>query len=307
MKRIKMLWIILIPIICLLQSPTIARPNPPVALLVNGSGTLAFSKDGNKWSPINRNKFLFSGDFVKTGHDGTCKLLFHDSHYAKYIENNSQAIVKEGSLELLAGNATESNKKAFNLLDNLRRKFAVIHRYTTVQRSQSNKTNKFSLPELLAISIKYPTLAWENMGDQYRYQLIFQGKSYSIPESDQKIIRYNLTRFKPGKHKYTVCVMDQEKEVLRRSATVDCLSAKESSQIDSQEENIRQISDQGFLLGSFMDDQGLKVPALDYYLRYFENGNYDSDVYPFLLKVYDDLGMKRIARKERTAFNQQRQ
>jgi len=307
MKRIKLLWITLIPIICLFQSPTIARPNPPVALLVNGSGTLAFSKDGNEWTPINRNKFLFSGDYVKTGHDGTCKLLFHDSHYAKYIENNSQAIVKEGNLELLAGNATESNNKAFNLLDNLKRKFAVIHRYTTVQRSQSSTINNFFLPESLVISNKYPTLAWESMGDQYSYRLIFQGQSYAIPKSDKKIIRYNLTRFKPGNHNYTVCVMENGKEIFRKSATMTCLSEQKASLIASQEKDIRQISNQGFLLGYFMDKEGLKVPALDHYLRYFEMGNYDSDVYPFLIKVYDDLGMKRIAKKERTAFNQQRQ
>jgi len=305
MKHFTTLWMILIPIICLLQSPTIARPNPPVALLVNGNGTLTFSKDGNQWSPINRNKFLFNGDYLKTGHDGSCKLLFHDAHYTKYIEKNSQAIIKDGNLELLAGNASESNSKTFNLLDNLRRKFAVIHRFTTVQRSKSNK-DTFKLPESIVVSKQYPTLAWENVGSQYHYRLMIQGKSYSIPKSDQAIIRYNLTYFKPGKHEYTVCVIDNDKEMFRERAIVVCLSEKESDEIFSQEVSIRQISDQGFLLGHFMDDKGLKVPALDHYLRFFENGNYDIDVYPFLIKVYDDLGMKRLAKKEIKVFNQQR-
>jgi len=305
MKTFKTLWIILIPIICLLQSPTIARPSPPVALLVNGSGTLAFSKDGNQWSPVNRNKFLFKGDHVKTGPDGTCKLIFQDSNHAKYIENNSQAIVKEDDLELLAGNASESNAKTFNLLDNLRRKFAVIQRYTTVQRSKSSQAT-FSLPESLVISKHYPTLAWENAGSQYSYRLIFQGASYSIPETSQTIIRYQLNHFKPGKHEYTVCIINDGKETLRKTSRVICLTEQESDAIFNQEENVRKISDQGFLLGHFMDEKGLKVPALDYYLRFFEKGTYDTDIYPFLIKVYDDLGMKRIAKKERKEFNQQR-
>jgi hypothetical protein len=305
MKRFTTLWIILIPIICLLQSPTIARPSPPVALLVNGSGTLKFSKNGNQWSPINRNKFLFIGDYVKTGHDGSCKLIFQDSNHAKYIENNSQAIVKEDDLELLAGNATESNTKTFNLMDNLRRKFAVIQRYTTVQRSKSSQP-KFSLPKSLVISKQYPTLAWENVGSQYSYRLIFQGKTYSIPKTRLSIIRYKLNHYQPGKHEYTVCLINNNKEQLRKTSTIVCLTEKESEAIVFQEENVRKISNQGFLLGHFMDEKGLKVPALDYYLRFFENDKYDTDIYPFLIKIYDDLGMKRIAKKEKTAFNRQR-
>jgi len=306
MKHFKMLWIILIPISCLLQTPTIARPNPPVALLVNGTGTLTFSKDGNQWAPINRNKLLFNGDYVKTGKDGSCKLIFHDSHYTKYIENNSQAILKEGNLELLAGNASELKLKTFNLLDNLKRKFAVIQRYTTVQRSKSS-TPKFTLPKVLIVSKQYPTFAWESIDSQYRYRLMIQGKSYDISNSDNSIIRYNINTLKPGKYEYTVSAINNDKECFRESATVICLSEKQSEQIAAQEENVRQISDQGFLLGNFMDDKGLKVPALDHYLRFFENGKYDTDIYPFLIKVYEDLGMKRIAKKERTLFNQRRQ
>jgi hypothetical protein len=305
MKHFNVLWIILITILCLIQTPTIARPNPPVAMLVNGSGTLTFSKDGDQWTPINRNKLLFNGDYVKTGHDGSCKLIFHDAQFAKYIENNSHAIVKDNDLELLAGNVSDSNAKTFNLFDNLKRKFAVIHRYTTVQRSTTPQTS-FTLPELLVISNQYPTVAWENLSPEYHYRFIFQGTSNTIPKSDQEIIRYNLSNYKPGKHEYTLCVMDNDKELYRKSASILCLSKKESEKIFQQEQRIRQISDQGFLLGHYMDEQGLKVPALDYYQRFFENGSYDVNIYPFLIKVYDDLGMKRIAKQKIRVFNQQR-
>jgi hypothetical protein len=303
MKHFYSTWMIII--ICLIQTPTIARPNPPVALLVNGTGSLTFSRDGNQWTPINRNKLLFQGDYVKTGNDGSCKLIFHDSDYTKYIENNTHAIVKESDLELLAGNVSESNTKTFNLLDNLRRKFAIIHRYTTVQRSKASKP-LFTLPESLLVSKQYPTIAWENIGPQYDYRLIYLGKSYFIPKSDQPIIRFNLTVFKPGKHEYFVSVINNNKEILKKSAMLECLSEKESDAIFAQENTVRQISDQGFLLGHFMDEKGLKIPALDHYLRFFENGKYDDEVYPFLIKVYIDLGMKRIAKKESNIFNQQR-
>jgi hypothetical protein len=305
MKHFYSLWMIILTIVCVIQTPTEARPNPPVALLVNGTGALTFSKDGNQWAPINRNKLLFIGDYIKTGNDGSCKLLFYDSDYTKYIENNSQAVVKESDLELLAGNVSESTAKTFNLLHNLRRKFATIHKYTTVQRSKTSQTT-FTLPESLVVSKQFPTLAWENIGSQYSYRLIFKGKSFFIPKSDQPIIRFNLTFFKPGKHEYIVSVINKNKEVLRKSAIVECLPEKESKEIVAQENSVRQISDQGFLLGHFMDEKGLKVPALDHYLRFFESGAYDDDVYPFLIKVYDDLGMKRIAKKESNTFNQQR-
>jgi hypothetical protein len=305
MKHFYSLWMIIIIIVCLIQTPIDARPNPPVALLINGTGTLTFSKDGNQWAPINRNKLLFKGDYVKTGNDGSCKLIFHDSDYTKYIEQNSHAIVKEGDLELLAGNVSESKNKTFNLLDNLRRKFAIIHRYTTVQRSKKIKTT-FSLPEKLIVSKQYPTLAWENPGSQYDYRLMLSKKTYFIPKSDEPIIRFNPTFLKPGTYEYIVSVINNQKVVFKKSAMVECLSEKESEEIIAQENSVRQISNQGFLLGHFMDEKGLKVPALDHYLRFFKNGKYDDDVYPFLIKVYDDLGMKHIARNESIVFNQQR-
>jgi len=307
MKKITVQWTILIFFIFLFQLPAIARPNPPVALLVNGTGTLSFSKDGSQWAPVNRNKLLFIGDFVKTGHDGSCKLLFQDTQYAKYIEKNSRAIVKEKNLELLAGNARDSKVKTFNLLDNLRRKFAKINRYTTVQRSKSKSTDaKFCLPKSLVISQHYPTIAWENQGANCSYRLMFQGKTYVIPKSSKDIIRFNLSNLKPGLHEYTVSVLKDGNEFFSQSASLVCLSTEASEEAFNLEKNVREISDQGFLLGLIMDDKGLKVPALDHYLRFFEKGNYDNNVYPFLIKVYDDLGMKHIAKKEIKVFNQKR-
>ena len=306
MKHFNPLWILLISILSLIQSPTIARPNPPVALLVNGTGTLTFSNDGNQWSPINRNKLLFNGDYVKTGPDGSCKLLFQDAQYAKYIEKNSHAIIKDNNLELLAGNASDSEAKTFNLFDNLRRKFAVIHRYTTVQRSKKSDTS-FAVPKSLIISELYPTVVWENVGPEYHYQVIFQSLTYSIPKSDQPIIRCNISKIIPGEYEFILSVFDDnDKEKYRRNFSILCLSKPESQIISKQEQRIRQISDQGFLLGHFMEEKGLKVPALDYYLRFFESGTYDNELYPFLIKICYDLGMQGIAKQKIRAFNEQR-
>ncbi|ETR72407.1 MAG: hypothetical protein OMM_01741 [Candidatus Magnetoglobus multicellularis str. Araruama] len=311
MKFFNIQWIVLVLIISFVQSPTNARPNPPVALLVNGNGTLSFSHDGTKWEPINRNKFLFKGDYIRTGHDGNCKLIFQEFDYTKYIEKNSQALVEEGNLKVLVGNATQSKNKIFSLLGNLKRKFATIQRYTSVLRSKSVATH-FELPKKLVLTKDYPELAWENNKYSYQYRLIFQDQTYLIPQSKESIIRFALPSYTPGTYKYTVCVFEKGKELFRKTATIECLNEEQSQAIREKEKSIREISDQGFLLGHFFDEQGLKVAALDQYIHFFKNGSdnknalYDKDTYPFLIKVYNELGMKKIESKEVAAYNQTR-
>ncbi|MBF0450107.1 MAG: hypothetical protein HQK75_05350 [Candidatus Magnetomorum sp.] len=291
---------LLVFIICLIQSPSIARPNEPVAFLLKGDGDILFSRDGLQWDMVDRNKLLFPGNQIKTGIDGYCQLLF-DTDDAKCIEKNTQVIIQDKDLKILSGNVTSKNK-IFDFIGNLKRKFASIQKFTTVLRSSNLKDSSLKLAENLSLCDAYPTLAWENVGTQYSYQLTVQDQHITIPKSNQAIIRYPLKNITSGKHMYQVKVMDGSRVLYDTSSTFDWLSKEASKVILEKESEIRSISDQGFLMGNFMDEKGLKVVALDHYLNFFAN-SYQWDVRPFLIKVYKELGMLATADREVKEYN----
>jgi len=304
MKYFKFQWIVFV-CIYLIQTPGIARPKQPVAMLITGNGIVSFSRDGNQWEPVNRNKFVFEGDQIRTGQNTSCKLIFEHSDYTKYIKKNSQVILTDDDLKLVSGQASDLKIKTFNLMDNLRRKFARIQRFTVVLRSKSSD-EKLRLPKTLFLSDSYPELAWENKNSAYSYRLECAGQTFDIPKSDQPIIRKSLINIKPGKYTYSVQVLENDTVHYTKKATCEYLSETRDVEIQKQKDQIKKISNQGFLLGNYMDEVGLKVAALDYYRQYFDNVDYDKELIPFLIKVYSELGMTGIVEKEIKRLNQQR-
>ncbi|KAF0109624.1 MAG: hypothetical protein FD149_2798 [Rhodospirillaceae bacterium] len=47
----------------------------PMIMLTQPQGSVEFSKDGNAWSPVTRNKFLFTGNHVRTEADGAARIV----------------------------------------------------------------------------------------------------------------------------------------------------------------------------------------------------------------------------------------
>jgi hypothetical protein len=303
MKRFDIRFIVIV-MICLAQSPTIARPNEPVAMLMKGDGEIFFSHSGLKWDLMDRNKFLFPGNQIKTGNNSGCKLIFEDSDYSKYIESNSQVIVQDEDVKVLSGNVSTKDK-IFDIMSNLKRKFATIQKYTTVLRSSKQKNINLNLPPLLCLCDAYPTLAWENVGPHYNYQLTIRNKRITIPKSKNPYIRYQLEQMPAGEYFYEIAVMEGTQVIVTASSTFKWLTKEETKSILEQEHKIRSVSNQGFLLGNLMDEAGLKIAALDHYLNYFSNA-YHFEMRPFLIKVYKELGMLALADKEIMEFNKRR-
>ncbi|KPA11612.1 conserved hypothetical protein, secreted [Candidatus Magnetomorum sp. HK-1] len=293
--------ILLTLVLCLIQSPTTARPNKPVAFLLNGQGNIFQSFDGSEWDKIDRSKFLFPGSYIKTGPDGSCQLIFESFDHTKYIENNSQIKIQDDNIKVLSGKVKDK-QKVYSFMENLKRKFAIIQKYTTVHRSAGSTKKILELPDSLALCDAYPTLAWENCGSQYNYKLTIQNKTYTIPKSNEPIIRFKLKNITPGKHHYQISVMDNSVLSCKAESTLNWLSIDEYKPIKSKEENLQLINDQGFLLGNLMDENGLKVAAIDYYIHFFETEN-NTDLIPFLAKIYKELKMKNSLNKQIQKFN----
>ena len=66
--------IVLMSVLMGFNSPSEAR-EPPVAKLVQVTGSVEYSRNGTSWRPVTRTKYLFSGYQIKTGEDGGGKLV----------------------------------------------------------------------------------------------------------------------------------------------------------------------------------------------------------------------------------------
>ena len=289
-------------LICLINTQAIARFKSPVAFILSSHGKNFYSTDGSNWEKIDRRTFVFPGQTIKTGPNGNCKIIFESFKYTKYIEKNSHVIIENDDIKVLSGNV-KNQEKVFNILENIKRKFLCVQRYVSVPRSLKINKNIFNLPVSLVVCDNYPNLVWENCGPDYSYKLTIDKNIYDIQKSKQSIIKFKLKNIKPGEHSYQVEVMHNSTLYQKAKSKFYWLSEEEYKPILSKEKNLQLIDDKGFLLGNYLDDKGLKVAALDYYLNFFSL-EYDNNLVPFIAKVYKELGLINILKQEVQKYNE---
>ncbi|MBX9634893.1 MAG: hypothetical protein K2X44_07910, partial [Magnetospirillum sp.] len=145
--------------------------DPPVSMLIQANGAVETSKDGSKWSPVTRNKFLFAGDMVRTGADGSGKLVDQTTNMAQAVAANSEIKIEAAGAKAVSGSLSAPEPAAGDLVAGLGNRFAEAQRYTTVRRSvnKDGQEIKLRLISTVALSASYPELAWEGYGKQYSY------------------------------------------------------------------------------------------------------------------------------------------
>ena len=65
----------LVSLLVLITSSQVFAKAPPVAKLFQIEGQVEYSRNGTNWNPVRRTKYLFSGYHVRTGKDGSGKLI----------------------------------------------------------------------------------------------------------------------------------------------------------------------------------------------------------------------------------------
>jgi len=78
-------------------------PRSPVGKLMDPNGAVEYSRDGEKWRPVTRAKYLFSGYHVRTGDDGSGNFINQESGLAQSLSANVTAMVGDAGLEVSAG------------------------------------------------------------------------------------------------------------------------------------------------------------------------------------------------------------
>ena len=97
---------------------------PPVAKLVQVQGDVQYSRNGNTWRAVSGTKYLFAGYQIKTGKDGSGKLIDEQTHESQKLGANSRIKVGEKDILVLEGLLSKPREESTSLFQSLANKFA---------------------------------------------------------------------------------------------------------------------------------------------------------------------------------------
>lgn len=294
--------------LCVGAGPASAA-EPPVSMLMQAAGSVEISKDGAKWSPVTRNKFLFAGDTVRTGADGTGKLIDQNSGMAQTLGANAVVKIEPTGAKALSGTLSAPEQASGDLVAGLGNRFAEAQRYTTVRRSVSKEPAemKLRLASQVTLSASYPELAWESAGKQFAYVVTIDGKAYPAAAAEGDIARLKLPELGAGKHTFTVTVTEGGNKVAdaEKEGTIVWLSADEDKALTTDVAKIKAVApNDDFAVANLLDGRGLTVAAMDLYRKHFDAYKDDNDMRPLLIKAYNDLKLKAPRQREAQIYNE---
>ena len=281
---------------------------PPVAKLVQVEGKVDYSRNGVSWKQVRRTKYLFAGYRIKTGKDGSGKLISQQTGTSQELGSNSEIAINGTEIDLIAGSLSEPKSEAGSIFQGLSNKFAKAQRYTTVRRGNTPTDepvcdSKVRTIKRLTLSAEYPELVWRNACPEYSYRLVIDGEATSVPaQATSEMIRFALADVKTGNHAYRVEVLDNDGTVYipRKDSEFTWLSKSEQKAIHAQS---RKLSDDVFELTDFLEQKGLFVAAMDAYRGHFAENPDDNDMRPLLIKSYSDLKLSDLKDGESRLFH----
>jgi hypothetical protein len=292
--------------------PPAFAADPPVATLIQAAGTVEVSKDGAKWAPVTRNKFLFAGDIVRTGADGSGKLIDQSSGMAQTIGANSQVQVAAGGAKAIAGTLSAPEPASGDLVAGLGNRFAEAQRYTTVRRGVGSAAPdlKLRVIQQVTLSASYPDLVWEGYGKDHAFVITIDGKAHPVAAAEGEMSRFKVPALAAGRHTFTVSVMEGGKKVADadKEGTIVWLSADEDKALSAEVAKVKALAPgDEFAVANLLDGKGLTVAAMDSYRTYFAANKDDNDMRPLLIKAYNDLKLRELRQKEALLYNEMMQ
>lgn len=281
---------------------------PPIAKLIQVEGSVEYTRNGVNWRPVRGTKYLFPGYKIRTGKDGSGKLVNQTTGQSQELGPNSEIEVTGDSIQLVTGNLSAPEEEATSIFQGLANKFAKAQRYTTVRRSATPTDEKMCDTKVrtigeVSLSEEYPDLVWRNACPEYSYRLVIDGKGTDVPaQSTSEMIRYTVDGVKAGAHSYRVEVLDKDGTVYipRDDSKFTWLSKSDMKKIDKQAD---QLKDDIFVLADFLEQSGLAVAAMDAYREYFAENPDDNDMRPLLIQSYQNLKLSNLRESEARLFN----
>jgi len=282
--------------------------SPPVAKLVQVEGLVEYSRNGAKWRPVRRTKYLFAGYEIRTSEDGSGKVINQTDGTAQELGSNSRIKVLEDGVSLVSGNLTEPKSESGSIFQSLANKFAKAQRYTTVRRSvntgdEQGCDNKVRTIRSLSLSPSHPDLVWRNACPEFSYRVIIDGEVTDIAgQSTSEMIRFPVPAPDAGEHSFRVEVLDIDGTVYipRKDSTFTWLTADDDKEIVDA---LVVYKDDVFEQANYLESKGLYVAAMDAYRGYFKENPDDNDMRPLLIKSYNDLKLTNLKQSEARLYN----
>ena len=291
-----------------ITSSQVFAKEPPVAKLVQIEGQVEYSRNGTKWNPVRRTKYLFSGYHIRTGKDGSGTLINQESGMSQELGSNSEIQIDSGNVMVIAGSLSEPEEEETSLFQSLMNKFAKAQRYTTVRRSANSGDeacdSKVRTIRNVTVSPLHSDLVWRNACPEFSYKLVIdEGAPIEVPaQSTSEMIRYDVTASGTGEHTYRVEVLDKDGTVYipNKDSKFQVMSAAEEKELAAV---LVQVGDDIFLETNLLEEKGLYVAAMDAYREYFQENPEDNDMRPLLIQSYQDLKLSNLRESEARLYN----
>jgi hypothetical protein len=298
----------LIVIVCIVGIHFNAAAYGPVGLLIQAEGDVYHSYRGKNQKKVYRNMFLFKGSSIKTSPGSTCRFIDQvNSKLVDVLENSEVQLVNTG-VHVVSGKIKQGPVNG-GFLQGIRRKYRRVQRYSSIQRRAHKQVDiDFSTASKIVISNKYPDIVWENMGDHFVYQLHINNKTYTIPApKNSDIVRYPLRDLNPGQYTYKVTVLKDNVPIAASEPTnqIIFISDEKQAGIDYSKHCIAQLGHENLFIQAYhLEENGLKVAAMDLLSHFSKENRENNDVRMFLIKTYNDLNLKKSKKKELVFFYQ---
>lgn len=309
-KQFKYISFMLLGIV-LLSFKSIGFAAVPVAMLTKVEGVVEYSKDGKKWKKVRRNKLLKAGYQVRSGADGSVNMIIQSSGNTCKLSRNSVVKVTDRGVESVSGTLSEPSSSSTSLLAGVSNRFAKAQHYTTVRRGvDREKKLKLKTIKEVVISNKYPDIVWDNLGAEYSYRVILNGKSTDVAASEDKMVRYKVTGLSEGTHTFKVEVLKDGEVVYtpKKISSVQWLSDTEMAKVEKGLAEVAKVApDNDFFVAYYLNEQGLTVAAMDAYRSYLKDNNDDNEARPMLIEVYHQLKLKNLKKAEALIYNKSEQ
>lgn len=285
-------------------SGEVLAKKPPVAKLVQIEGSVEYSRDGKKWKPVRRTKYLFSGTHIRTGDDGGGKLISQSTGKSQVLGNSTKIQIDEGNIVVVSGSLSEPEDEETSLFQSVTNKFAKAQRYTTVRRSvdkggEEACDSKVRTIREVTVSQTHADLVWRNACPEYSYKLVINdADEFSVPaQSTSEMIRFSVADMSPGDHSYRVEVIDVDGTVYipKKDSRFTLLTAEEEKAIKAE---LEKVGDDIFLETTVLEENGMYVAAMDAYRAYFQEFPDENDMRPMLIQSYQELKLSNLRESE---------
>ena len=282
---------------------------PPVAKLVEPQGNVEYRRGTSDWKVVKRTKYLFEGYGVRTGEDGTVRLISQVNGDSRQLRGGSEIQVSDSDVNLISGELSDSISGDASFYQSLNNKFAKAQRYTTVRRSAGigetdSCDSKVRTIRKISISNAYPDLVWRNACPEYSYRLVIDnGSPIEVSaQSTSEMIRYNVSQATPGEHTFRVEVMDNDGIIYipKRDSVFLVLTTEQEEVVLSE---LEQIADDVIVGANVLEQNGLFVAMMDIFREHFAENPDDNGLRPLLIQAYQDLKLSNLREREARLYN----